>query len=254
MPHKTWGTDIFYLHIGFSFLPLQGCGAILGAFHGPGEFCFGGTGVQDAVIQAGFFQDSQFSALALLQAGKVPCIAGKAQAFAIALIHMVADHRIQPAVAPFLQNAVHSGLHILLPQIQNQRLHGADNFGDLPDIGAGFRLRQVEAHHGLAHGILEEDAVEDIGGVLLRRLHKLPPFLQNLFPFRLKIREIVVVVIRRMSGGPIIQGRKLVGAVTHVLVNDPTRGYGVFIENMLEAAGKLFTGAKCPLLLCRFMC
>ena len=34
----------------------------------------------------------------------------------------------------------------------------------------------------------------------------------------------------------IIQNGKLVGAVTHVLVNDPTRGYGIFIENMLEAA------------------
>jgi stage IV sporulation protein B len=29
---------------------------------------------------------------------------------------------------------------------------------------------------------------------------------------------------------------KLVGAVTHVLVNDPTTGYGIFIENMLDAA------------------
>lgn len=37
-----------------------------------------------------------------------------------------------------------------------------------------------------------------------------------------------------MSGAPIIQNGKLVGAVTHVLVNDPTRGYGIFIENMLE--------------------
>ena len=37
-----------------------------------------------------------------------------------------------------------------------------------------------------------------------------------------------------MSGSPIIQDGKLVGAVTHVLVNDPTRGYGIFIENMLE--------------------
>ena len=36
---------------------------------------------------------------------------------------------------------------------------------------------------------------------------------------------------------PIIQDGKLVGAVTHVLVNDPTRGYGIFIENMLDAAG-----------------
>ena len=39
-----------------------------------------------------------------------------------------------------------------------------------------------------------------------------------------------------MSGSPIIQDGKLVGAVTHVLVNDPTRGYGIFNENMLEAA------------------
>ncbi len=39
-----------------------------------------------------------------------------------------------------------------------------------------------------------------------------------------------------MSGSPIIQDGKLVGAVTHVLVNDPIQGYGTFIENMLEAA------------------
>ena len=39
-----------------------------------------------------------------------------------------------------------------------------------------------------------------------------------------------------MSGSPIIQNGKLVGAVTHVLINDPTTGYGIFIENMLGAA------------------
>ncbi len=44
-------------------------------------------------------------------------------------------------------------------------------------------------------------------------------------------------VVCGMSGSPIIQDGKLVGAVTHVLVNDPTRGYGIFIENMLDAAG-----------------
>ena len=43
-------------------------------------------------------------------------------------------------------------------------------------------------------------------------------------------------IVQGMSGSPIIQDGKLVGAVTHVLVNDPTRGYGIFIENMLEAA------------------
>lgn len=43
-------------------------------------------------------------------------------------------------------------------------------------------------------------------------------------------------IVQGMSGSPIIQDGKLVGAVTHVLVNDPTRGYGIFIENMIEAA------------------
>ena len=43
-------------------------------------------------------------------------------------------------------------------------------------------------------------------------------------------------IVQGMSGSPIIQDGKLVGAVTHVLVNDPTMGYGIFIENMLEAA------------------
>ena len=43
-------------------------------------------------------------------------------------------------------------------------------------------------------------------------------------------------IVAGMSGSPIIQDGKLVGAVTHVLVSDPTRGYGIFIENMLEAA------------------
>ena len=40
-----------------------------------------------------------------------------------------------------------------------------------------------------------------------------------------------------MSGSSIIQDGKLVGAVTHVLINAPTKGCGIFRENMLEAAG-----------------
>ena len=43
-------------------------------------------------------------------------------------------------------------------------------------------------------------------------------------------------IIQGMSGSPIIQNGRLIGAVTHVFVDDPTRGYGIFIENMLEAA------------------
>lgn len=41
-------------------------------------------------------------------------------------------------------------------------------------------------------------------------------------------------IVQGMSGSPILQDGKLVGAVTHVFVNDPTKGYGIFIENMLE--------------------
>ena len=41
-------------------------------------------------------------------------------------------------------------------------------------------------------------------------------------------------IVQGMSGSPIVQNGKLIGAVTHVFLNDPTRGYGIGIENMLE--------------------
>ena len=41
-------------------------------------------------------------------------------------------------------------------------------------------------------------------------------------------------IVQGMSGSPIIQNGKIIGAVTHVLVNDPTRGYGIFIESMIK--------------------
>jgi stage IV sporulation protein B len=44
-------------------------------------------------------------------------------------------------------------------------------------------------------------------------------------------------IVQGMSGSPIIQDGKFVGAVTHVLVNDPTQGYGILMENMLKMAG-----------------
>ena len=41
-------------------------------------------------------------------------------------------------------------------------------------------------------------------------------------------------IVQGMSGSPILQNGKIVGAVTHVFVNDPTKGYGIFIEDMLQ--------------------
>lgn len=48
-----------------------------------------------------------------------------------------------------------------------------------------------------------------------------------------KLLTLTGGIIQGMSGSPIIQNGKLVGAVTHVLVQDSTKGYGIFIEEML---------------------
>ena len=59
--------------------------------------------------------------------------------------------------------------------------------------------------------------------------------------FRIRTKDSTLAaisggIVRGMSGSPIIQDGKLVGAVTHVMVANPTEGYGIFIENMLKAA------------------
>ena len=59
--------------------------------------------------------------------------------------------------------------------------------------------------------------------------------------FKIKVADPTLIaitggVVRGMSGSPIIQDGKLVGAVTHVMVAEPTEGYGIFIENMLSAS------------------
>ncbi|HHX16836.1 MAG TPA: SpoIVB peptidase [Mollicutes bacterium] len=51
-----------------------------------------------------------------------------------------------------------------------------------------------------------------------------------------KLLETTGGIIQGMSGSPIIQDKMIIGAVTHVIVDDPTKGYGIFITNMLEEA------------------
>ncbi len=50
-----------------------------------------------------------------------------------------------------------------------------------------------------------------------------------------ELLELTGGVIQGMSGSPILQNGKLIGAVTHVFVNDPTKGYGIFAESMISA-------------------
>jgi len=54
-----------------------------------------------------------------------------------------------------------------------------------------------------------------------------------------RLLEVTGGIIQGMSGSPIVQDGKLIGAVTHVFVNDSQRGYGVFIQNMLNDSGAL---------------
>ena len=54
-----------------------------------------------------------------------------------------------------------------------------------------------------------------------------------------KLIEKTGGIVQGMSGSPIIQNGKIVGAVTHVLVNDPTKGYGIFAETMVKMMSEL---------------
>ena len=70
-------------------------------------------------------------------------------------------------------------------------------------------------------------------------IQKLMPYAQDAKNIIIKITDerlldITGGIVQGMSGSPIVQNGKLVGAVTHVFVNDPSRGYGIFIENMLK--------------------
>ncbi len=54
-----------------------------------------------------------------------------------------------------------------------------------------------------------------------------------------RLLEATGGIVQGMSGSPILQDGRLIGAVTHVFINDPMRGYGVFIESMLDRSNTL---------------
>ncbi len=110
-----------------------------------------------------------------------------------------------------------------------------DSFGgELLPIGTKEELREGEAtvYSTLKNGTRGEYKVE-IYDVDLKSCGSKS--------FRIRVTDPTLIaltggIVRGMSGSPIIQDGKLVGAVTHVMVADPTEGYGIFIENMLNAA------------------
>ena len=109
------------------------------------------------------------------------------------------------------------------------------------------KLKKDKIPIALKHEVQEREAVIlcSVDGQLkeykvqIRKIHKGEQEVNKgmeLVVIDKELLELTGGIVQGMSGSPIIQDGKLVGAVTHVLVNDPTRGYGIFIENMLEAA------------------
>jgi stage IV sporulation protein B len=114
-------------------------------------------------------------------------------------------------------------------------------FGVLEDAsyapGEALPVGKAQSGKAVIRSNVEGDAVKDYEIEILKVL---PPSGDGK-DLVLEIKDKALIektggIVQGMSGSPIVQNGKLVGAVTHVLVNDPTRGYGIFIENMLDAA------------------
>ncbi len=86
-----------------------------------------------------------------------------------------------------------------------------------------------------------EDGKQEAFNIEIERIDYISDENKNLV---IKVTDEILIaktggIIQGMSGSPIIQNGKLVGAVTHVFLNDPTGGYGIFAETMLEVADGL---------------
>ena len=109
-----------------------------------------------------------------------------------------------------------------------------EGVGEAMPIGKREDIRCGEASIicTLENGVKESFAVE---------ITSINPDAKGSKCFMIKIKDDGLIdksggIVQGMSGSPVIQNGKLVGAVTHVMINDPCVGYGIFIENMLSAA------------------
>ncbi len=116
-------------------------------------------------------------------------------------------------------------------------------FGTCESIWEGEKMEVAEAEDvrvgpAIIRSTVEGDTVREYSVEILKIYPRAKMAGRNLL---IKVTDEALLaatggIVQGMSGSPIIQNGKLIGAVTHVLVNDPTTGYGIFIENMLDAA------------------
>ncbi|MBR3935161.1 MAG: SpoIVB peptidase [Oscillospiraceae bacterium] len=115
----------------------------------------------------------------------------------------VLDYEIEGTSAPIAHKQdIYEGAAVILSTVDGTRVEEYDI------IIEKISLSDESKTKNMVIKVVDEDLIEATGGI-----------------------------VQGMSGSPILQDGKLIGAVTHVFVNDPTKGYGIFIENMLEAAG-----------------
>ncbi|MFY4776249.1 SpoIVB peptidase [Metabacillus sp. RGM 3146] len=121
-------------------------------------------------------------------------------------------------------------------------------FGQLKqDMGGGFSdlampvalSNEVKKGPAKILTVVENDKVEEFDVEIVSTIPQKFPATKGMV---IKITDPALLkktggIVQGMSGSPIIQNGKLIGAVTHVFVNDPTSGYGVHIEWMLNEAG-----------------
>lgn len=110
----------------------------------------------------------------------------------------------------------------------------------LPEHAAVELAAREQVHVGPAE-ILANVSGDEVRAYAVEITHVYPPAREEDRNLMLRVTDPDLLaqtggIVQGMSGSPILQDGRLVGAVTHVLVNDPTKGYGILAERMIRAA------------------
>ena len=123
--------------------------------------------------------------------------------------------------------------------------HNSDS-GISGEITADFQLENKPVPIALSHEIIpgkaqiltniEGERIDTFDVEIIKIVHNSDSISKNMI---IEVTDKALIektggIVQGMSGSPIIQNGKIIGAITHVFINTPVRGYGIFIENMLE--------------------
>ncbi|HWQ77120.1 MAG TPA: SpoIVB peptidase [Syntrophomonas sp.] len=123
-------------------------------------------------------------------------------------------------------------------------LNSSDSYADAPKIEVAY-AHQVHTGKAQMLTVVNGNTIEkwDI------QIEKVFPQRENGKGMIIKVTDPRLLsisggIVQGMSGSPIIQDNKIIGAVTHVFLNDPTMGYGIFMDTMLSEMPSMASGEK----------